>query len=391
MAQQHSIVIKDDQFQPSNLHIQVGDSIVWDNQDDHDHTATSNNRRAGFDTGVIAAGTASNPVLFNTASSYGGVRVFCKQKSLMQGRVVVSTTPLLRITASAVAASTSTASTRPPPVPGLTFSIPVWVKMARIVAAHWVYDMSDDFQQAIQTNLGTTLAQLKTEWALVEAFWQQKTGSTKTILDSNFNLDPTAFEDESLDNLEALGRRIRLASNNLLPTVNISQYPFPNRPDAVRHFGELYPGQSSIPFGEAVTINYVGIPVAAGADGFGLTDIQMAEAHHEDFIFGALWPIESALDAGLPISPQLKQVYQTTRAALKLEDFHLLASHLYFGISRLFNSTDFQEDQFKQGIRTMTARGEWDGSFSALWHWLRWIQGYITVKETGQIPNPLDY
>jgi hypothetical protein len=57
----------------------------------------------------------------------------------------------------------------------------------------------------------------------------------------------------------------------------------------------------------------------------------------------------------------------------------------------LFNSADFQEDQFKAGIRTMTARGEWDGSFSALWHWLRWIQGYITVKETGQIPNPLDY
>src|ERR1700681_718064 len=250
MAQQHSIVIKDDQFQPSNLHIQVGDSIVWDNQDDHDHTATSNNQRAGFDTGVIAAGTASNPVLFNTVSSYGGVKVFCKQKSLIQGRVVVSTTPLLRITASTVAASTSTASTPPPPVPGLTFSIPVWVKMARIVAAHWVYDMSDDFQQAIQTNLGTTLAQLKTEWALIEAFWKQKTGSTKTILDSNFNLDPTAFEDESLDNLEALGRRIRLASNNLLPTVNISQYPFPNRPDAVRHFGELYPGQSSIAFGE---------------------------------------------------------------------------------------------------------------------------------------------
>ena len=59
MAQQHSIVIKDDQFQPSNLHIQVGDSIVWDNQDDHDHTATSNNRRVVFDTGVIAAGIVS--------------------------------------------------------------------------------------------------------------------------------------------------------------------------------------------------------------------------------------------------------------------------------------------------------------------------------------------
>jgi hypothetical protein len=250
--------------------------------------------------------------------------------------------------------------------------------------------MSDDFQQAIQTSLDPTLTQLETEWALVEALWKERTGSTKPILDSNFNLDPTAFEDESLANLEAVGRRIRLASNRLSPTVNISQFPFPLRPDAPRHFGELYPGQSSIAFGEAVTINYVGVPVVAGTDGFGLTDIQMAEAHHEDFVFGAVWPIESALDAGLPVSPQLKQVYQTTRAALKLEDFHLLASHLYFGISKLFNSGDFQEDQFKAGIRMMTVRGEWDGSFSALWHWLRWIQGYITVMQTGQLPNPLD-
>jgi plastocyanin len=386
MAQQHSIVIKNDQFQPSNLHIQVGDSIVWDNQDDHDHTATSNNRRVVFDTGVIAAGTASKPVLFSTISAYGGVSFFCKLHSLMQGRLVV-----WAIAPPRTAASTVLASTAPPSTPGLTYGTDVWVKIARIVAVHWVYDMSDDFQQALQTNLGTSLAALQAEWALVEAFWKQQTGSTKTILDSNYNIDPTAFEDESLANLEPLGRRIRLASNNLLPTVNISQYPLPFRPDAVRHFGELYPGQSSIPFGEAVTINYVGVPIVTGADGFGLTDIQMAEAHHEDFVFGALWPIESLLDAGLPVPAQLKQVYQTTRAVLKLDDFHLLAAHLYFGISTLFNSSDFLEDQFKAGIRTMTARGEWDGSFSALWHWLRWIQGYITVKETGQIPNPLDY
>jgi plastocyanin len=391
MAKQYSIVIKDDQFQPSNLHLQVGDSIVWDNQGDHDHTATSNNRRIVFDTGVIAAGTASKPVLFDKVSSYGGVSFFCKLHPLMQGRLVVWATPPPQVAASATSASTATASTPPPPVPGLTFSIPVWVKIARIVAAHWVYDMSDDFQQAIQTSLGPTLVALKAEWALVEALWKQQTGSTKTILDSNYNIDPTAFQDESLENLEVVGRRIRLASNNLASTVNISQYPYPFRPDAVRHFGELYPGQSSIPFGEAVTINYVGVPIVKGADGFGLTDIQLAEAHHEDFVFGALWPIESLLDAGLPISDQLKQIYLTTRAALKLEDFHLLASHLYFGISTLFNAADFQEDQFKAGIQTMTARGEWDGSFSALWHWLRWIQGYITVKETGQLPNPLDY
>ena len=66
----------------------------------------------------------------------------------------------------------------------------------------------------------------------------------------------------------------------------------------------------------------------------------------------------------------------------------MVAAHLHFGLSKLFNSGDFQEDQFTNGIHRMTARGEWDGSWFPMWHWLRWIDGYLTVKEMGQIPNP---
>jgi hypothetical protein len=69
----------------------------------------------------------------------------------------------------------------------------------------------------------------------------------------------------------------------------------------------------------------------------------------------------------------------------------VLAAHLYFGLSKLFNSGDFQEDQFTSGIHRMTARGEWDGSWFPMWHWLRWIDGYLTVEETGQLPNPAGF
>src|SRR5262245_50659715 len=255
MTQQHSIVIKNNHFRPSNLRIQIGDSVIWDNQDDHDHTATSNYPRVAFDTGVIAAGTASRPVIFDTISSYGGVNFYCKLHALMLGRLVV------RAAAPPSTGALSAPSAAPAQAPGLTYSTDVWLTIARIVAVHWVYDMSDDFGRARRTHRGPALDQLNAEWALVESFWNQQTGSTKTILDGNGRLDPTAFENESLENLDALGRRIRLAKNKLLPTVIVSQFPLPFRPDAVRHFGEHYPGQSDLPFGEAITINYVGVPV----------------------------------------------------------------------------------------------------------------------------------
>ena len=119
------------------------------------------------------------------------------------------------------------------------------------------------------------------------------------------------------------------------------------------------------------------------------TEVQLAEMRHEDYALGPLWTIESKTDVGEEVTDDDKQAYQTTRNALLVDDFHTLAAQQYFGLSKLFNSNAFQEDQFTTGIRRMTVRGEWDGSWQPMWHWLRWIDGYITVKETGQLPDPL--
>src|SRR4051812_11647077 len=205
MAQQ-TIVITKDQFVPGVMRLKRGDSVVWRNEDDHDHTATSESGRVHFDTGTIMAGTSSAPVQFDVATSYGGVFYFCRLKGAMEGRLVVSsaTTP-------ATNALTLTSPVLAPAPTGLTYPAAVWQTIARIVAVHWVYDMADNFGFSKMTFKGTTLDQINTAWTAIETFWQNQTGTTKTILDANGNIDPTAFEAESRQNLEALGRRIRTA------------------------------------------------------------------------------------------------------------------------------------------------------------------------------------
>jgi hypothetical protein len=253
--------------------------------------------------------------------------------------------------------------------------------------------MADNFAYGKIVHRGDALTQLNAKWSAIESHWQQQTGTTKTIIDDNGSVDPSAFMDESRDKLEALGRRIRAARRKLRAAgVNLPQYPFPDRPDdpdAANPFGRLYGGQSDDPFGEAITVNYAGLRVSPNAQGVMLTEVQHAEVRHEDYALGPLWTIESKQDSGDEVTDDDKQAYQTKRAALLVDDYHTLAAQQYFGLSKLFKSGAFEEDQFVTGIRRMTVRGEWDGSWSPMWHWLRWIDGYITVKETGQLPDPL--
>lgn len=72
-AQTHQVTIKndlDDGFDPKVLTINVGDSVVWKNDDGQAHTATkTGGPGAGFDTGIIAAHTSSSPIPFNTAGT----------------------------------------------------------------------------------------------------------------------------------------------------------------------------------------------------------------------------------------------------------------------------------------------------------------------------------
>jgi plastocyanin len=385
---EYTIAIEKNRFRPRSMRIQAGDTVVWENRDPHDHFIYSSSQRVQFSTGLVKTGTRSRPVEFPSATSYGGTEISCLYYGSMEGLLFVSPTDKTKIKTSpaALAATTSNAE------PGATYSVETWRVIARIVVGHWIYDMADNFGYGKNLYRGDSLIKLNTEWCAIESFWQQQTGTTKTILDSNNNVDQSAFIDESRDKLEALGRRIRGVRRKLRAAgVVLPQYPYPARPDEpdVVTFGLLYGGQSDDPFGEAIGVNYSGLKLSPNDGGILLTEVQHAEIRHEDYALDPLWTIESKQDAGEEISDEDKENYKTKRMALTIDDFHILAAHLYFGLSKLFKSSTFPEDQFAVGIRRMTVHGEWDGSWQPMWHWLRWIDGYIVVKETGQLPNPL--
>lgn len=56
MATTHQVTIQGFAFSPDNLTINVGDSVVWTNQDAASHTATSDDGGATFDSGTISNG-----------------------------------------------------------------------------------------------------------------------------------------------------------------------------------------------------------------------------------------------------------------------------------------------------------------------------------------------
>src|SRR5579875_484855 len=78
------IIIKNSQFgNGQTVVISKGTTVIWVNQDDTTHTATSNNNI--WDTGILAPGTSSKPVTFNTD---GNFPYFC-QVHPMQGAIQV--------------------------------------------------------------------------------------------------------------------------------------------------------------------------------------------------------------------------------------------------------------------------------------------------------------
>ena len=50
----HTVTIEGTQFQPGDLTVKIGDSIVWINNDPFPHTATS--KTGGFDSGQVQPG-----------------------------------------------------------------------------------------------------------------------------------------------------------------------------------------------------------------------------------------------------------------------------------------------------------------------------------------------
>lgn len=60
----HTVRITDFTFEPANLTINAGDSVIWINEDDAPHTATG----GGFDTGTLNKGEQKG-FRFTTAGS----------------------------------------------------------------------------------------------------------------------------------------------------------------------------------------------------------------------------------------------------------------------------------------------------------------------------------
>ena len=78
-----AVGIADFKFGPAEVHVPVGGSVVWTNNDGQQHTATSST--GAFDAGSIQPG-ASSTVAFQTAGSFTYI---CSFHPFMNGTVVV--------------------------------------------------------------------------------------------------------------------------------------------------------------------------------------------------------------------------------------------------------------------------------------------------------------
>src|SRR5262245_50534342 len=86
----HTVVILNNQFDPTAIRIEPGDAVVWENHDPHNHAILSLSELLRFDAGVVKPGEKSLPVVFPRATLYGGVEVSCRYHGVMEGRVFVS-------------------------------------------------------------------------------------------------------------------------------------------------------------------------------------------------------------------------------------------------------------------------------------------------------------
>jgi plastocyanin len=82
-AKTHTITIQGMRFIPANLEVNVGDTVIWDNQDVVRHTATS--ARKSFDSGEIKAGASWKHV----ARKAGSYPYVCAYHPTMKARLVV--------------------------------------------------------------------------------------------------------------------------------------------------------------------------------------------------------------------------------------------------------------------------------------------------------------
>lgn len=344
-------------FEPSEIAIEVGDSITWDNQTGQVHTATAYpGQTLFFDTEDIPAGSISESETFDDATGASGIEYYCKRHPAMQARIVVRLPQTLSKNI-----ATADAASLP------TFPTAIWQKMAHIVCATWVWDMADDFVFSMTVHRPEDNAALKQAYGEIEAWWAQTIAQPTAKI-----LDRALLISQQRERSEVLGRKLRSAYVKFRPQV--FRAPWPDRPDDPGGDDVLYPGQSSDPFGKAITVNHAP------------PEIRRIEPLEENFA-GPGWRIEQLKDDGQSIPANLQQRYEDAKALVLPEHYHLLANHLYNGLTALFGDKNFDEGKFQEGIWRMTVRGEWDGPVFVGWHWMRWIQTYLDVLSSGVVTD----
>jgi len=346
---EHLITISDGSFIPEELHANVGDTVVWDNQDFMSHTASakkSGNGEREFDTGEIASFAKSAPQSLQYPSGPSGTIYECVYHAGMMGVIRIgSLEQRARAAANVQALNTeATAST--------TLTTEQWRALSRTLIQVWVYDMADNFEHAVAYAPAGSI--LSTEWSTIVRDWQGLSGQAVPITDR-----PT-LRSIPQDALYGFGRRLRAAHVRARP----ERFPNPPRPP-----GE----QSKDPFGKAITI------FAAAAEENAAYD---REAAYVSSAFG----IETRADLGRPNTPAQIADYSTRKNDLSADDYGLLAAHLLGGFSKYLGGA-FDADKVEDAVWRMTAAGEWDDPIYVGWHWHKWVEAYISVIETGTVPD----
>ena len=83
-AKEHEVDIKDVKYKPAKLRIKKGDTVVWINSDDRDHTVVAKDE--SFDSGKIAAGEKFK----HTFEKTGKFEYGCEYHPRMKGVIEVT-------------------------------------------------------------------------------------------------------------------------------------------------------------------------------------------------------------------------------------------------------------------------------------------------------------
>jgi hypothetical protein len=158
-----------------------------------------------------------------------------------------------------------------------------------------------------------------TEWSAIGAFGS-KTGTTKISPMAAATSISRHSASETVEKLEALGRRTVLRGANFVRQVNLPQYPFLIvQMIPMRHPSAALRRPKQHPFGEAITVN-TSARLSPDTRGELRTEVQLAEIRTR--ISPSALDHKSKTDAGEEITDDDKQAYQTTRNALLVDDFH---------------------------------------------------------------------